>query len=199
MTRPPLSEVARRLGACKEARDWLHARPGMSWEEALLALCEPAFFVGDGGDWLEWLLGRLFDLDALPAYDVLRAEVRVWREFPELHPYLPEGAFDALDEWERGVLPSDQLPEGHLGILTGPSDDAAVAMGINNRDMQRMIRAGRLQRFAGTWDLLANALGTINPNDSGEAVARLARAVCAEHVPRALRGLKTFVADYRSA
>lgn len=199
MTRPPLSEVARRLGACKEARDWLHARPEMSWEEALLALCEPAFFAGDGGDWLEWLLGRLFNLGVLSAYDVLRAEVRVWRALSELHPYLPDGALDALVEWERGVLPSDQLPEGHLGILVGPSDDAAVAMGINNRDMQRMICSGCLQRFAGTWNLLANALGTINPNDSGEAVARLARAVCAEHVPCALRGLEIRVARYQSA
>lgn len=196
--RPPFHRVLTLLDACREARVWVAEQDeiGLAWEDVIVAACEPAFFEAAGSDWLEWLLIRLHYVGHLRARDALRAEVRVWRALPELHPHFPPGALDALDAWELGVLASDRLPEGPLPRLYGPSNTPTGLMRVNNRNIQRTIRDNTFGVFSGTWYVNLLALRHIHHtlSEVEAAAARMARAICDEHGPVVLRALESFAA-----
>lgn len=199
--RRSLDSLLQRLSACGDARSWVREREaqGDSWEAIFAAACEQPFFDERGADWLEWLVVRLTQFEALSPRDVWRAEVRVWQALDLLHPHFEPGVLAELRAWDASEgLDASQLSQSLLPVLPFERDDRADnAVRSNVRDLHRAAGADVLNRFTGTWDVLVYAIGCAapTPRDADTSVGRLADAIHDHHTPLLIAALEALAED----
>lgn len=216
MTRDHVGRVLRSLGACYDARAWAAslAEAGKTWREMVAALCAPECFLTASRDddevrtdtgeaWLGWTLPALASRGFLNPAEVLRAELAVWEELPELHPFFPEGELDALRAWahrERGAetLPKAEVERVDISALLAEGEDSArTYVRVNSHDIQLMAHGHHLEWLPGTWRFMGEALRHAGLAPALELVAlgRLGTLVDRHHGDRIAAALEEFAAS----